>query len=156
MLAAWRIVKSRHASTAFDGKGARAVGGRWNSPGVAVVYASESRALAVLEVLAGLRSTAHLDAYVLIGVRFDESFVATVDPADLPTDWNAYPPPSTVQAIGDSWAAAAASAVLAVPSVLVPDERKYLINPAHPAFAGIEIGEAERIPIDPRLVGRSV
>ncbi len=66
MVTAWRIVKSRVSTAAFDGEGARLFGGRWNSPGVPAVYASESRALALLEVLVGLGDTTQLDAYVLL------------------------------------------------------------------------------------------
>lgn len=51
---AWRIVRWKHASSAFDGEGARLFGSRWTSPGVRVVFAAESRALAMLEMLAHL------------------------------------------------------------------------------------------------------
>ena len=42
MATGWRIVKSRYASTAFDGEGARLYGGRWNSSGTRMVYSLES------------------------------------------------------------------------------------------------------------------
>jgi len=51
---AWRIVKARHATTAFNGEGARLNGGRWNSPGERVVYASATKSLAALETLVHL------------------------------------------------------------------------------------------------------
>ena len=73
MITAWRLVKSRHARAAFDGEGARLYGGRWNSPGTRVAYASDSVALAALEVLAHLQSTAVLQAYSLATIRFPES-----------------------------------------------------------------------------------
>jgi RES domain-containing protein len=152
VLAAWRIIKSRHASTAFRGEGARLFGGRWNSPGIAVVYASESRALAMLEVLAGLGEATHLGAYVLIGAHFDQALLATIDPEELPDNWRAYPPPAAVQAIGDRWVRESTSAILAVPSVLVPAERNYLLNPAHAAFSEVAIGPPQTIPFDLRLM----
>jgi RES domain-containing protein len=149
---AWRIVKRRYASAAFDGEGARRFGGRWNSPGTAVVYVSESRALALLEVLAGLRSVTPLPAYAMISATFDEALVRAIDPRALPSEWrNGLPHPS-IQQIGDEWAARLESAVLRVPSVLVPQEYNYLLNPKHPAFSRITIGQPEDVTIDPRLV----
>ncbi len=55
MVVAWRIVKRKHAKKAFTGEGARQFGGRWNSPGVAIVYTAESQSLAALEILVHLR-----------------------------------------------------------------------------------------------------
>ena len=79
MIEAWRIVKRRYAGQAFDGEGARLFGGRWNRPGRPVIYVSESRALATLEILAGLGTTSPLPAWVMIGVRFPESIVAGLE-----------------------------------------------------------------------------
>ena len=152
MLTVWRITKSRLGDTAFDGEGARLFGGRWNSPGVPAVYASETRALAMLEVLAGLGETAKLDSYVLIGASLDESLVIELPPKALPASWRAYPPPPAVQAVGDRWLADAASPALRVPSALVPHEWNYVLNPRHPDFGQIQIGAPEPVPLDPRLL----
>ncbi len=149
---AWRIVKNRHAERAFDGEGARLYGGRWNSPGVAVVYASESRALATLEVLAGLQTNSPLPEYVLVPAEFDESLVLAVDLEDLPSDWRKNPPSSSTQHLGDDWIASAESAVLKVPSPLVPQESNYLFNPRHPAFSEVSLGQPEGVAMDPRLI----
>ena len=54
MIRAWRIVKTRYSADAFSGEGARLYGGRWNSPGVAMVYTAGSKSLATLEVLVHL------------------------------------------------------------------------------------------------------
>ena len=139
---AWRIVKRRHVSIAFDGEGARLHGGRWNSPGTPVVYVSETRALATLEILAGLRSTAAVHAYVLVAVEFDESWVTSVDSSALAQEWRESPPRPSTQRIGDEWAAARTWGVLRVPSVLVPSESNYVLNPLHGDFAKIVIGES--------------
>jgi RES domain-containing protein len=137
---------------AFDGEGARAYGGRWNSPGRAVIYASESRALATLEVLAGLKTSAVVPAYVLIRVDFDEALVTYADPNDLGTDWRASPPTSATQRIGDEWLDEATSAALRVPSAVVPDEFNYLLNPRHSDFGTLRIGRPEELYVDPRLL----
>jgi RES domain-containing protein len=149
---AWRIVKERHTEKAFDGEGARLYGGRWNSRGVAVVYASESRALATLEVLAGLQTNSPLPEYVLIPAEFDDSLVFAVGLEELPADWRRNPPPPSTQRLGDDWIATGALVVLKVPSALVPQESNYLFNPRHPAFSEVMIGQPERLAMDPRLI----
>ena len=153
MLRAWRIVKRRHTGRAFDGEGARLYGGRWNSPGVPVVYVAESRALAALEVLAGLQSRTTLEAYVLIEVHFDEALVEELGPDSLPDVWRTSPPRPETQAIGDRWVREARSAVLRVPSVLIPAEFNFVLNPAHPEFGTVEIQDPMSFKLDPRLTG---
>ena len=152
MTHAWRIVKARLAVGAFTGEGARKFGGRWNSPGTALVYTAGSASLAMLEMLVHLESRELLKSYVTLEVTFDEALVADVDPAALPRNWRRSPAPPTVRRFGDDWIAAASSAVLRVPSVLVAAEWNYLLNPAHPDFARIVIGPKLPLRFDPRLI----
>jgi RES domain-containing protein len=149
---AWRIVKKRHVQSAFDGEDARQYGGRWNSPGTSVIYASESRALCLLEVLAGIRSVKPMDAYLIIRIQFDDSLLLRLEPGNLPAGWRRSPPPPSTQLIGDRWVEEQGSAILRVPSSIVPEESNYMINPAHPDFARIEIGTPEELSIDSRLL----
>ena len=148
---AWRIVKTRFAGTAFDGEGARRFGGRWNSKGTPMIYAAGSRALAVLEMLVHLENTDLLKHYRLIPVTFDRTLVKRLDPKALPSNWKRRPAPAGARAVGDAWAAAGESAVLEVPSVVVPGETNFLLNPRHPDFAEILIGAPEPYRLDPRL-----
>ena len=150
MIRSWRIVKARHAANAFDGEGARLLGGRWNSPGRRVVYTAENAALAALEMLVHLGRMTILPAYVVIRCDFDEKLVTEV--GKLPADWRKYPAPPALPAIGDAWLASGKSAVLRVPSAIVPGENNYLLNPAHPKFARIAIGAPERFELDTRLL----
>ena len=152
MATAWRILKKRHLESAFNGEGARRYGGRWNSPGTSVVYASETRALCLLEVLAGIRSVKPLGAYVLIPATFDDSLVTSVALERLPNDWRQSPPPPSAQCLGDYWIDQKKSAILRVPSAILPEEFNYLFNPAHPDFPHIQIGAPEDLVIDPRLL----
>jgi RES domain-containing protein len=152
MTTAWRVVKTRYAATAFDGEGARLYGGRWNSPGTRVVYAAESVALALLEIVLHARSTDLLASYSLFSVRFDDALVQAVSPESLPHGWRAFPPLPSTQAIGDAWAHHGASAVLRVPSVTFDQECHYLLNPAHRDFPGIALGEPRQLVVDPRLL----
>lgn len=148
---AWRAVKRRHAPEAFSGEGARIHGGRWNSPGHPVVYVAESRALAALELLAGLGSVSALESYVLVDVEFDVRLVESLDVTRLPENWQRSPPSLDTQAIGDRWFREGRSAVLRVPSVLIPPEWNYVLSPAHPDFEEIRVGEPVDFFLDPRL-----
>lgn len=152
MITAWRIAKRRHAENAFDGEGARRYGGRWNSPGRAAVYASETRALATLEILAGLETPAVMPAYVLIKVEFDEGLMTELDVRSLPKGWSASPPGDATQRIGDDWLDSATSGVLRVPSAVVPGEFNFLINPLHPGFPDFKIGRPEEFYLDPQIL----
>lgn len=150
---AWRLTKTKHLDTAWDGEGARRAGGRWNSVGVRVVYASATLSLALVEILVHLPGGV-LSAYSAVPVEIDESLVETVDAATLPANWMAHPPPREAQAIGDRWVTAARTAALRVPSVIVPNEFNYALNPGHPGFARLRIGAAIPFPFDTRLVSR--
>jgi RES domain-containing protein len=152
MATCWRIVKSRHASTAFDGEGARLYGGRWNSPGTRMVYTSSTISLAVLEVLVHLQEASLLSSYSLISVSFDDALVERLERSRLPDGWRTYPPPSELQRIGDEWVRSQRSAVLEVPSVIVVRESNYLLNPTHPNFSTVVIGESEPFTFDERLL----
>jgi len=152
MSTAWRIVKKRHAASAFDGEGARRYGGRWNSPGTPVVYVSDTRALCLLEILAGLGSVKPVQSYVLIPVTFEDSLVLSAKPTDLPSEWRQSPPPPSTQRIGDDWADNLKSAVLQVPSAIVPEEFNYLLNPLHPDFRRIKVESPQDFTVDSRLL----
>lgn len=153
IIEAWRIVEARHAATAFSGEGAERFGGRWNSRGVRVVYASDSEALAVLETLVHLNPPVPFD-FVKIRIEFDDTLVKRVSVNDLPGDWQRKPPPLSSRAIGDAWCRSGESVVLAVPSIIVPSAvaMNYLLNPAHPDFSKIKITEPEAFVFDPRLL----
>lgn len=151
---AWRITKEKHAKSAFSGDGARLYGGRWNSPGTSIIYTAQTQSLAVLEVLVHLDSPELLSKYLLFEVVIDASWTEVLDLSHLPRDWKADPAPASVQAIGDAWASAARSAVLRVPSALVPAESSFLLNPRHPDFGKLRIGKGIPFQFDPRFARR--
>ena len=148
---AWRIVKAKRAATAFTGEGAAKSGGRWNSRGVPVVYTSCSKALAALEHLVHLNPPV-LFKYVAIRIQFDDALIETFPAKALPLDWQTEPPPPSTKAIGDAWVRSVRSAVLTLPSVIIPGELNHLLNPAHPDFKKISIGKPEPFAFDPRLL----
>jgi RES domain-containing protein len=148
---AWRIVRRNHVATAFDGDAAKNTGGRWNSPGSAVIYTASSLPLAALEVLVHLPGESILAKFVSIPVDFDEGLVTPLN-VPLPPDWRDYPAPVSTMTIGDEWLRSKASPVLRVPSVIIPDESNFLLNPAHPDFAKLSIGTLKDFWFDSRLV----
>ena len=148
---AWRIVKEKHAASAFSGEGAAKTGGRWNSRGVPVVYASATKALAALETLVHLNPLVPFK-YVVFRLQFDEALIEKVPLNRLTADWRGEPPPPSTKAVGDDWVRDKRSAVLALPSVIIPGELNYLLNPAHPAFKRITIGKPEKFALDSRLL----
>ena len=152
MIRAWRIVKTRFSVDAFSGEGARLYGGRWNSAGVAMVYTAGSKSLATLELLVHLDSSALLPSYSICPVDFDDSLVEVVDPADLPSDWQQSPAPTSLQVMGDEWISRQSSLVLRVPSAIVADESNYLINPVHKDFKKLLVGRMKPFSLDPRLL----
>ena len=145
----WRLTKARYATTAFDGEGARLYGGRWNSPGRAAVYLAGSLALAALEILVHVKSQRELEGYVKICVEVPDGL--TSDVGALPANWRRGRALDETRAVGDRWLGAGETLLLRLPSVVIPEESNYLLNPRHPDFGQLAIGEAESFLFDPRL-----
>ncbi len=150
MVEAWRIVKAKHAATAFSGEGAARTGGRWNSRGVPIVYTSATISLAALETLVHLNPPPHFK-YAVIRIEFEDALVQSVSLAGLPADWRVEPPPRSSKAVGDAWVRAGHTGILAVPSAIIPNEINYLLNPMHSDFKKISIGKSLPFAFDPRL-----
>ena len=133
----------------LDGEGARIAGGRWNLPGVPLVYTAQSESLAILEMLVHLTERQIPVNHVCVPAELPESLVETLPEADLPPDWrrNSAAPAQT----GSRWIETGSSAVLKVPSVIVPREWNYLISPLHPAFPAIMAHPPLPVEFDPRL-----
>ncbi|UCC72121.1 MAG: RES domain-containing protein [Gemmatimonadota bacterium] len=150
-LQAYRLTKAIFADRAFDGEGARLNGGRWNPAGIPVVYLADSLPLAVLETLVHLERSRVLDAFVWFEVIFADALVLGLPAEELPHDWQANPEPASTVAIGEAWARRRASLLLRVPSAVVPQNKLYLLNPAHPDFGSVEITGPFPFTFDQRL-----
>jgi RES domain-containing protein len=150
---AWRLVQARWVDAAFSGEGAQKYGGRWNHRGIPMVYTAGSVSLAALELLANLHAPEQLRNFISIPVTFHDSLILQLPVEDLPSDWNAPVTVAGTRDIGSSWAANNLSAVLAVPSAVIPLEANYLLNPLHPDFQKLQIGVPEAFQFDPRLFG---
>jgi len=150
-LTGWRIVTKEKAASAFDGEGARLYGGRWNSAGVPMVYASEHQSLAALEVRVHIDKTGMRKLYKCFAFQFDENLMEKLRVASLPRDWQQEPPPPSLQQLGDNWVKTGRSVILAVPSVVIPKELNYLISPRHPVFAKLKFQPPTDFAFDQRL-----
>jgi RES domain-containing protein len=148
----WKICKERRRADAFTGEGARLAGGRWNERGTSVVYASESLALSALEMLVHVQK-AHMHlAFTSFRIEMpDEVRVEEFPRNRLPTNWRKEPPPKETMGIGTRWAKERSTAVLKVPSVIIPQEQNYVLNPLHPDFRKIGKVEAGPFSFDPRM-----
>lgn len=154
MIPAFRLCKTKFLASAFSGEGARLNGGRWNSPGLAVVYTSSSLSLATLEVLVHLEDPdAFARLFSWVSLEIPDAILEYLAPGNLPKGWLAPETNSASQAVGDAWLRSHRTAALAVPSVITPGEWNYLLNPMHQRFSEIQIGETRPFQPDPRLAG---
>jgi len=141
----YRVCRATHAR--LDGLGARLAGGRWNSPGRAVVYMAQSVALAVLENLVHMSRQDFPSGYVIVGAVIPDGLAIL----DLPVRSTAGLHDAQRRAFGDVWFDEKPSVVLRVPSAVVPGEWNYLLNPAHPDFGRIVTARPIAFQFDPRL-----
>lgn len=140
-----RLAKRQHAG--LDGTGASITGGRWNSKGKPVAYTSSCGALAVVEYLAHL---ATLPSGLMMTLIEIPDTLAIERVTSLPAD------PAAYTQIGDDWLDSKSTPVLEVPSVLVPRQTNYLINPSHPLFGAIKVIESNPFAFDTRLLSSVV
>jgi RES domain-containing protein len=147
----WRICRRRYASAAASGEGARLYGGRWNSRGVRVVYASTSLALAAVETFVNLEPNLRPADLVSIEGEVPETLeIAHLDPKLLPRAWYATRDES-LRRFGDEWVKAGKSVALIVPSAAIHGERNLLLNPAHVDFSKVAFQQPQAFEFDVRM-----
>jgi RES domain-containing protein len=143
---AWRLASGSYPPLA--GEGARLVGGRWNSPGRPLVYASESLALCLAECL--VHVTGRLPSnYVAFKISFADGEAEVLNLKTLKAGWER--DLAQTRAVGDKWLAGARSLALIVPSVVLPESRNILLNPMHPNAARMRVVSRKPFTFDPRL-----
>lgn len=119
-----------------------------------MVYTSSSLSLATLEVMVHLEdSDAFARLFSWVPLEIPADCVEQVNPHQLAPGWLSDETNSSSQTVGDKWLRSMRTAVLEVPSVVTPGEWNYLLNPAHPRFHEVQIGEAKPFQPDPRLAG---
>ena len=147
----WRITVEKYRDSAFSGEGAELYGGRFNSPGHPAVYTAATLSLALLELLVQVDDPKRLADYYCIPATFSSELVDSREIESLPTGWDHRPAGAVSQTIGDEWLHKGELPILRVPSVVVPIEYNYMLNPRHEKFVGVEIGQGMQVPFDPRL-----
>jgi RES domain-containing protein len=147
----WRICHKRFAEEAFTGEGARLYGGRFNSEGRPAVYTSGSLSLALLEMLVRTNDRDYFMNCMLLHADIPMEMIREIATVDLPEGWDAVPYEPVSQAFGDQWLTERAAAVLKVPSVVIPVEFNYVINPLHVDFKKIEISKPDKMVFKPKF-----
>ncbi|MGB0064579.1 MAG: RES family NAD+ phosphorylase [Terracidiphilus sp.] len=151
----WRICRALFAAEAFSGEGARRFGGRWNSRGMPMVYASSSLALAAIELFVHLDPNQQPDDLVYVSAALPAGEpLRSVAEKDLPASWwlmeNSAGLEAT-RALGDAWVKAGESLAMEVPSAALRPERNVLINPAHEAVKEIVVADPVPFVFDARM-----
>ncbi len=108
-----------------------------------MAYAGSCSALCALDYLAHVSTMP--SGLILMLIEIPETLIIERI-ADAPVD------PLVSRQIGDEWIASKATAILEVPSVLVPRQKNYLINPAHPLCGAIQVVEKAGFAFDTRLL----
>ncbi len=148
----WRLVKTEHVASAFDGEGAFRFGGRWNSRGQRVVYASSRLSLASLEILVHIDPAGHLPQLSAFAIDLPVELLQLEDYSTLNQISGGLPwSLGQTRAWGDAWKHSKAMPALQVPSGIVPHEHNYLLNPDHPHFDRLTIAEPQEFSLDARF-----
>jgi RES domain-containing protein len=146
----WRIASAAHAL--FDGEGARRYGSRWTPRGLPAVFTSATLSLAALERF--VNTDPDLEPIDLFAIAVDiqaNITIETIAVTELPADWRTYPAPTALATIGERWLRASSSAVLSVPSAIIPTEQNFILNPTHADAASLVISPPEPFSFDPRM-----
>jgi RES domain-containing protein len=147
----FRLAKEAYAKD-LSGAGAEKSGGRWNSKGNAMLYTSESRALCMLEVAVHIPLHLIPSDYWLVTLEIPGTIpVLEINPKNLPPDWTAIPPANSTQETGDHFLHDAKYGLMKVPSVVVPGDFNWLVNPLHPMVKKVKIIATEPFKFDGRL-----
>jgi len=146
---AYRIADGRHPI--FDATGAMLHGGRWNSIGLPVIYASETYAAALLEVLVHANLSQPPKNHRMVQINIPEEIKVETVSIEQIESWDAAEMIAS-RAFGDEWIESKRTAILRVPSVITRGrDSNLVINPAHPQFPLITHGVAEPVYWDARL-----
>lgn len=135
----------------LSGNGAKLYGGRWNSPGLPMLYTSENSSLAMLEILVNSPIARLQMAFRLIEIAVPDDLTLLFK-QELPKSWNIYPHDAATAQMGDQWLQEQKSLCLKVPSSANPFEYNVLINPLHPLAIKLQVQQTQPLAFDHRLM----
>jgi RES domain-containing protein len=138
----------------LSGTGAAMYGGRWNGLGTHMVYTAGSASLAMLESLVHFGGRIVGD-YCQLALEIPEERIEELKEDILPGNWRESPPPDMLKTFGNQFITEGKALVLKVPSVLVPDEANFLLNPEHPDFKKVRILVHSKVRFDERLLKKT-
>jgi RES domain-containing protein len=147
----WRICRERYATDAFSGEGSRLYGGRWNSRGIPMVYASTSLALAAIELFVHVEPRQIPGDLVSIAAsQPEEESVPRWEGAALPANWWS-DELGPMRELGDAWIRGKQTLAVMVPSVPIRPEWNVLVNPLHPRIGEIKVEAVQPFAFDARM-----
>ncbi len=144
----YRLTTGKYAND-ISGTGSKIYGGRWNPPGLAVLYTSQYISLAILEILVRANKETSPDSYTLLSFEIPENGIYEIQIKKLKKEW-----PNDLkysQGIGEDFLKESQSLCLKVPSAIVPQENNFLVNPLHPDIKKVKIISSELLELDKRL-----
>lgn len=146
----FHLGSSRYAQQ-LTGEGARLFGGRWNQKGSACIYTSATRALCILEYLANVLLDDLPPDLTITEYAIPDKLCRIIPANELPEDWKDVPAPASTKLFGSTLLADAGCTCFAIPSVIVPAEMNYILNPAATAFGQVKIIATEPFLLDHRI-----
>lgn len=146
----FHLGKSKFAGD-LTGRGAELFAGRWNRKGIPCIYTASTLSLSVLEyaVNNSLDNIPRALSYTIYEVPDKE--VKKFSIASLPGDWADRPVPISTMDFGTRLLREGVHLIIAVPSVIVPEEYNFLINPLHKDFKKIKVAKMKDFVFDVRL-----
>jgi RES domain-containing protein len=146
----FRIAKTAYISD-LSGAGAKMYGGRWNRPGMAMLYTSQARSLAMLELIVHFSASSALKLdYSFLTIHINQDSIIDLDRNVLPSNilnlnqnilWE----------ISEDYFLKRDILALRVPSVLIPEEFNVLLNPSHLEYKEIHAQNIEKVSLDERF-----
>lgn len=146
----YKLAKTKYARD-LSGDGARLNGGRWNHKGQACLYTSETKALALLEYTVNVNFDDIPRALSIVAIEIPDNKILEVKIAELPGDWLEAPAPASTKDFGTDILRQLAYPVIRIPSVIIPTESNYLLNPLHELSRMFKIKEVKDFVYDTRL-----
>src|SRR3954449_7625306 len=136
-------ISSRKYAEDLTGEGARLHGGRWNHKLTPCLYAAATRALAILEYSVNVNIDDIPRALSIASIEIPDDNILILQQAQLPGDWQQAPAPSSTKYFGTALLKQNQYLIIRIPSVVIPEEYNYLINPLHPEIRKVRIVEVK-------------